>query len=110
VLNNYEVKVMPSADNDILQIYNYIANELGSEDNADNTIDVINDTIISLNKVPKRGMIYSNEPWKSRELRMVFANNYTIFYYVFDKELTVKVIKVAYSGMNFDELLKKLDR
>ena len=109
MLNNYEVKVMPSADNDIKLIYDYIANELESIDNADNTIDVIKDTIISLDKVPKRGMIYPNEPWKSKELRMIFANNYTIFYYVFDEELIVKVIKRAYSGMNFDEILKKLE-
>lgn len=55
-------------------------------------------------------MIYPNEPWKSRELRMIFANNYTIFYYVFDKELIIKVVKVAYSGIDFDELLNKLDK
>ena len=110
MLNNYEVKVMPSADNDIQLIYDYIANELESIDNADNTIDVIKDTIISLNKFPKRGMIYRNETWKSKELRMIFANNYTIFYYVFDEEQIVKVIKVAYSGMDFDGELKKLEK
>ena len=109
MLNNYEVEVMPSADNDMQLIYEYIANELESLDSAHNTIDAIQNTIISLTKVPKRGMIYPNEPWKSKELRMIFANNYTIFYYVFDKDLIVKVIKVAYSGMDFKEILKKLD-
>lgn len=110
MLNNYEVKVMPSADNDMQLIYNYIANELESADNANNTIDAIKDTIVSLAKVPKRGMIYPNEPWKSKELRMIFVNNYTIFYYVFDEEQIVKVIKVAYSGMNFDDILKRLEK
>lgn len=47
MLNNYEVKVMPSADNDMLLIYDYIVNELGAVDNADNTIDVINNVIIA---------------------------------------------------------------
>ena len=47
--------------------------------------------------------------WKSRGLRMVFANNYTIFYYVFDKENIVKVVKVAYSKMDLDKILKKFD-
>ena len=40
--------------------------------------------------------------WKSRGLRMVFADNYIIFYYVFDEENIVKVAKVAYSRMDFD--------
>ena len=40
---------------------------------------------------------------------MVFANNYTIFYYVFDKENIVKVVKVAYSKMDLDKILKKFD-
>ena len=109
MLNDYEVEVMPSADNDIQLIYDYIANVLESVDNADNTINAIENVIISLAKVPKRGMIYPNEPWKSKELRMIFANNYTIFYYVFDRELVVKVVKVAYSGMDFEEVLKKLE-
>lgn len=56
MLNNYEVVVAPSVDNDLLQIYNYIAYEIGSIDYADNTINVIEETILSLNKVPKRGM------------------------------------------------------
>lgn len=40
---------------------------------------------------------------------MAFANNYTIFYYVFDDEYIVKVVKVAYSKMDFDKILKKFD-
>ena len=40
----------------------------------------------------------------------MFANNYTIFYYVFDEELTVKVVKVAYGSMDFDKLLNELDK
>ena len=40
---------------------------------------------------------------------MVFANNYTIFYYVFDEENIVKIVKVAYSKMDFDQMLKKFN-
>ena len=109
MLKNYEVRIMPSADIDMQTIYEYIANTFSSYENADNTIDAIEEKINSLTKVPKRGMQYPAEPWKSRGLRMVFANNYTIFYYVFDEENIVKVVKVAYSKMDFDQMLKKFD-
>ena len=108
MLNKYEVKIMPSADIDIQLIYEYIINNFNSVENADNTIDAIKEKIESLEKVPKRGKEYTSEPWKSRGLRMVFANNYTIFYYVFDEERIVKVVKVAYSKMDFNNLLIEL--
>lgn len=53
---------MPSADIDIQEIYEYIVNTFSSIENANNTIDAIEDTIKSLAKVPKRGMQYLNEP------------------------------------------------
>ena len=100
---------MPSADIDIQEIYEYIVNTFSSIENANNTIDAIEDTIKSLAKVPKRGMQYLNEPQKTRGLRMIFVNNYTIFYYVFDEENIVKVVKIAYSKMDFDRILKRFE-
>ena len=40
---------------------------------------------------------------------MIFVNNYTIFYYVFDEENIVKVVKIAYSKMEFDRILKRFE-
>ena len=108
MINNYRVIITKSADEDMLIIYDYISNVLESVDNANNTLETIKEKIIGLEKVPKRGKIYPNEPWKSKELRMVFANNYTIFYYVFDDKMEVKVIMVAYSAMDFDKKLKEI--
>ena len=40
---------------------------------------------------------------------MIFVNNYTIFYYVFDEENIVKVVKIAYSKMDVDRILKRFE-
>ena len=54
---------------------------------------MIKEKIKSLEKVSKGGKEYTSELWKSRGLRMIFVNNYTVFYYVFDEERIVKVVK-----------------
>lgn len=109
MINGYKVKIIPSVYLDLQIIYDYISNILKSSENADNTINAIENKIKDLCNVPKRGMEYPNEPWKTKGLRMVFLNNYTIFYYVFDDDNIVKVVKVAYSKMDFNSLLKKFD-
>ena len=110
MIDSYRVLITKSADIDMQMIYDYIADILASVDNANSTLSIIKEKILSLEKVPKRGKLYPNEPWKSKELRMVFANNFTIFYYVFDNEKVVKVIMVAYSAMEFDKLLEKFEK
>ena len=109
MINGYEVKIIPSVYEDLQNIYDYIINAFELSENANNTINAIENKIKELSNVPKRGMEYPYEPWRTRGLRMVFVNNYTIFYYVFDNDNVVKVVKVAYSKMDFNRLLKRFD-
>ncbi|MBL1056628.1 type II toxin-antitoxin system RelE/ParE family toxin [Ligilactobacillus agilis] len=92
------MKITAQADKDIRNIYEYIAYDLQSPKNASNQLERIEKCIMSLDHLPKRYRFYDREPWKTRGLRIVPIDNYCVFYFVDDDNLTVSIIRVMYSG------------
>ena len=66
----YEVEVSEQADRDLREIFEYIAFELQSPENAIGQLDRLEEQILSLDAMPKRYRKYEKEPWKSRELHI----------------------------------------
>lgn len=64
----YTIKITDQADNDIRNIYEYIAYELQSPENASGQLDRIEKCIMSLDDMPERYRFYDRELWKSRGL------------------------------------------
>ena len=77
---NYEVKLSEQADSDLRGIFEYIAFELQSPENASGQLDRLEEQILSLDIMPERYRKYENEPWKSRGLHVLPVDNYVIFY------------------------------
>ena len=77
---NYEVVLSEQADSDLRGIFEYIAFELQSPENASGQLDRLEEQILSLDIMPERYRKYENEPWKSRGLRVLPVDNYVIFY------------------------------
>ena len=76
----YEVEFSEQADCDLREIFEYIAFELQSPENASGQLDRLEEQILSLDIMPERYRKYENEPWKSRGLRVLPVDNYVIFY------------------------------
>ena len=76
----YEVELSEQADSDLREIFEYIAFELQSPENASGQLDRLEEQILSLDIMPERYRKYENEPWKSRGLRVLPVDNYVIFY------------------------------
>lgn len=76
----YEVELSEQADSDLRGIFEYIAFELQSPENASGQLDRLEEQILSLDIMPERYRKYENEPWKSRGLRVLPVDNYVIFY------------------------------
>jgi toxin ParE1/3/4 len=55
--------------------------------------------------MPERFPRYGKEPWYSRGLRFVEADNYIVFYIPDIKEQVVTVLRVMYSRRNIEEQL-----
>ncbi len=101
----YAVDISDEAKFDLRGIYEYIAFELLSPENAAEQIRRLRKSILSLNEMPKRFRLYDREPWKSRGLRIVPVDNYIVFYIPDDEKKVVTITRVMYSGRNIDNEL-----
>ena len=100
----YKVQLTPEAKNDLRCIFEYIAHDLQSVQNAIGQLNRLEREIISLNQMPERFRIYDKEPWRSRNLRIMPVDNYLVFYIPNDKGI-VTVIRIMYGGRNIDKHL-----
>ena len=102
----YEVIITEQADADLRGIYEYIAFELLSPDNAAGQLERLEEHIVGLEEFPEKFRLYEKEPWHSRELRVMPVDNYLVFY-ILDKDGgIVAVIRVMYAGRDVDDQLK----
>ena len=103
----YSIKVTVQADNDLRNIYEYIAYELQSPENAGGQLNRIEKCIMSLKSMPERYRFYDREPWKSRGLHIVPVDNYCILYIVDNGTTTVSIMRVMYGGRDINTQLDK---
>ena len=101
----FTVKLSEQADKDLRTIYEYIAYDLQSPDNARGQLDRLEAMIFSLDSMPKRYRKYEKEPWHSRGLRIVPVDNYVVLYIPDMETATVTIIRVAYGGQDIERLL-----
>ena len=102
----YDVILLPSAEDDLRNIYIYISNDLQSEINAKRNIARLETEISKLNFMPEGFRLYEYEPWHSKGLRHFPVGNYEIFYIVDKDKKKVFVWNILYGKMNFQEIWK----
>ena len=101
----YEVTTTNQADADLRDIYEHIAFELLSPDNAAGQLDRLEEHIIGLEKFPEKFRLYEKEPWHSRGLRIMPVDNYLVFYIPDRDAGIVTVIRIMYAGRDIDSQL-----
>ena len=103
----YEVRMPPEAKNDLRGIFEYIAFDLQSVQNAAGQIDRLEKGISELDQMPERFRKYEKEPWHSRNLRVMPVDNYLVFYIPDQTTGIVTVIRVMYGGRDADRRLNE---
>lgn len=101
----FVVKVSEQADSDLREIYEYIAVELQSPENADKQMNRIESRILSLEEMPERFKRYEKEPWHSRGLRIVPVDHYIVAYIPDAVTKTVTIIRVMYGRRDIEQQL-----
>ena len=99
----FEVKITPQAAEDLLEIKNYIENELQNPIAAKNTVLKIVETYENLAEFPETGIPVERYVLFPTDYKFVLANNYSIFYRIEDK--IVRVIRILYSKRDFVRIL-----
>ena len=101
----YEVEVSEQADRDLRGIFEYIAFELQSPENASGQLARLEVQILSLTTMPERYRQYEKEPWKSRGLRVLPVDNYVVFYIPDNGKKIVTILRVMYARRDIDNQL-----
>lgn len=99
-MTNYNINYTESAQNDLREIFEYIAYTLKELKTAQNLIRRILKEISELKTMPFRNPI-CDDLKLSLELRSFKIGNYIAFYST-DKQ-TVNIIRIIYGGRDFDE-------
>lgn len=105
---SYEVRLTSEAKADLRGIFEYIAYNLQSVQNAVGQLDRLEQGIKSLDQMPERFRIYEKEPWRSRNLRVMPIDNYIVFYIPNHEKNIVTVIRVIYGGRDIGSQLNKM--
>jgi toxin ParE1/3/4 len=82
-------------------IYDYIAYTLRVPVTAEKQIDRIITAIISLSDFPLKCRLYSDEPWRSKGLRVLDVDNYSVFYVPDETTNVITVYHIIYSRRDF---------
>ncbi len=98
----YQVFLSNQASADLRDIFQYIAVDLQSPENAVRQIRRLEEHIRSLDKLPYRFRKYETGHWKNRNLRVMPVDHYCVFYIPNDDEKAVTVIRIMYGGRIID--------
>lgn len=101
----YHVQIANQAEADLRGIFEYIAYELQSVQNAIGQLNRLEESIYSLDEMPERYSAYQREPWHSRGLRVMPVDKYLVFYIPDHGNETVNIVRVMYGGRDADTQL-----
>ncbi len=105
---NYEIRMTLEAREDLRGIFEYIAVDLQSVQNAAGQLNRLEEAISSLDQMPERFRVYEKEPWHSRNLRVMPVDHYVVFYIPDNESHIVTVICVMYGGRDVERQLSKM--
>lgn len=103
----YEVFVLPEAQDDIRSIVLYIATDLHAVDASIKLNEEIHRSINSLTELPERFQVVEEEPWHSVNVRRMIVNNYYVYYWILKSEPKVEILSVVCIGRNQREQMKR---
>lgn len=104
---NYSVVLTQRAQNDLLEIFRYIALELRSEQNALSQLSRLEEAIASLDMMPERYRRYDSPKSQPRNIRIMPVDNYLVFYVPDKDEHKVTVLRVMCVRRRYRQTLRK---
>lgn len=104
----YTVKVTNSAYDSMMQIRDYICDELNSPKAAKNWLRKIEDLITSLSTMPERMTLVKEEPFRSEGVRKAIVDNFIVYFWIDEKSQLVQIIHIVYAKRNQLEQLRNI--
>jgi plasmid stabilization system protein ParE len=105
-LKTYDVVVTPKADNDLGEIFEYIAVALRAPETAGKLVTRLYISMQALSTAPFRCPLAKDSYLAKQGFRMLIADNYIAFYVVEEKLSRVIIHRVIYAKRDYLRLLK----
>ena len=106
---DYSVELTPFAENQIIQIAQYIIEEFQAPETALRVVNKIESELSKLAKMPERIVLVASEPWRSRGVHKYVMGSYIAYFMIDESELTVRVTAVVLDRMNQKKQLSKME-
>ena len=103
-MKHYTVEITNEALADMERLYNHITYVLQSSENAMDQYNRIADAILTLDTMAERIRIMESEPERSKEMRRLLVDNYSVFFVI--QRDKVIVTDVLYSASDIESQLK----
>ena len=101
----YRVITLQQAKKELIDIQQYITEELQSPQAAFDFVDDIEAQISKLEHMPKRFALVDDEILASKGVRLIPVKNFLIFYVVDEEAKTVNIVSVMYGKRDWMNLL-----
>ena len=106
----YTVQIADQADADLRGIYEYIAYDLQSVENAAAQLARLEENIRALDQMPERYRRYEKEPWYSRGWHILPVDHYCVFYMLDHERKIVNITRVLYGKRDLEAVLAKEEK
>ena len=104
----YNYVLTESAEADVDEAFDYIANELVNPDAASAFADELEEKPEEICKTPKAGRPVHNPYLKRDDVRRVLVKNYIAYYLIDEEKENIVVLRVIYNRRDQDKVLKLL--
>ena len=105
----YEIIITPDAEKDLVELRNYITDVLLARDTARSYIRTIRKEIATLNEMPARYKPVDDEPWHTRGIRRIIANNVYVYYRIDEGNNRVFILNVIYARRDQLRVLEQMN-
>ena len=105
----YKIIITPDAEKDLVELRNYIAAVLLARDTARSYIRTIRKEIATLNEMPARYKPVDDEPWHTRGIRRIIANNFYVYYRIDEGNKRVFILNVIYARRDQLRVLEQMN-
>lgn len=108
-MDEYTVKITPQASAQMLEIFSYISSTLKEQVAEERLLDELQNSILSLNTMPKRAALVDEEPWRGYGIHKMPVKNFLVYFWINEEQKEVHITAVIYGRRNQSEQLKQMD-
>jgi len=103
----YTIKITKIAEEDLLEVIQYISEKLKSPIAASKLLDLIEQKMIILEDSPFSCKLIDDEYFQKREIRFLQVKNYLIFFRINNDMKEVSIIRILYARRDWINILKE---